>query len=182
MFHSKTLCSKRLTIKTMTTLNPIWLQHRYKCDPFYRFALSNRLVPMDIDTKNAFHFVCHHCTSGDFVGSAKGYIATEKKVLWIQTFLIDRAYLRQGYGTEFFNAIIPLLASNYDIDKIILCCYCENLIGKRFWENLSFTVTKDIPVRQIKAKSFTELKDCDSNLVPYEEGTVCFYEKCLKHT
>lgn len=146
----KPYLSTRLRVKVITSRYPFWLQFKYRQDEFYKYALSPVNKDQPIDAKSSFHFVCHHRETHAFVGYANGYIANNVHSIWIQSFFIDKSYLRQGYGREFFNEIITILTTqvrNY-LDKIYLTCYEQNTIGVQFWEKLSFVKIRET-IKQI---------------------------------
>lgn len=155
----------RLRILNISNNTNAWPQEKYKNDVFYQYALSNHCFPESKTHEQYFSYICYHKVSGEFVGYIQGYLPSVKKVLWIQTFLVDKKYLRQGYGTEFYKAILNILWNKARYNKIYLACFKANIIGCLFWDKLEF----------IKAKETVKF-----SLVHGQQCEIYIYEKTTK--
>lgn len=136
MFNSYT--SERLQLMNISHNKNAWPRNAYKNDAFYQYALSNHCLPIGMMHEHYFAYTCYHKMTGEFVGYIQGYLPANKKTIWIQTFLIDKKYLRQGFGTEFYEGVLKGLNSQISYSKVFLVCYEANSHGRVFWENLRF--------------------------------------------
>lgn len=129
---------QRIEIMNISHYKNAWPRTLYKNDAFYQYALSNQSLPIGMMHEHYFAYTCYHKMTGEFVGYIQGYLPSLKKSVWIQTFLIDRKYLRQGYGREFYELILKAFNDYFPINKVYLACFEENTQGNIFWEKLLF--------------------------------------------
>ncbi|MBC7958355.1 MAG: GNAT family N-acetyltransferase [Vallitaleaceae bacterium] len=129
---------KRIVLRNITHKKNAWPINDYKDDAFYQYALSNHGFSTNNIYEHTFSFTCHHKITGDFIGYLQGYLPTIKNALWIETFLIDKKYLQQGYGKEFYTAVTNLFKRHDGTVRVYLACFDLNLTGKLFWEKLHF--------------------------------------------
>lgn len=130
--------SERLELKNISHNRNAWPRNAYENDGFYQYALSYHSLPFDMMHEHYFAYTCYHKMTGEFIGYIQGYLPSVKKSLWIQTFLVDRKFLRQGYGSEFYKAVLQVLHYYVSYDKVYLACFEANKHGKIFWEKLNF--------------------------------------------
>lgn len=155
--------NERIVLKNISHNKNAWPQNKYKGDVFYQYALSNHSLPSGAMHEHYFSYTCYHRVSGEFVGYVQGYLPSTKKILWIQTFLIDRKFLGQGYGIEFYGEILTTLQQhNICFSKVCLACFDTNTIGKVFWEKLSFSIA-------FETTKFSKITHRLSKIVIYEK-------------
>ncbi len=141
--------SERLDLINISYNKNAWPRNKYKSDAFYQYALSNHCLPVHMMHEQYFAYTCYHKKTGEFVGYVQGYLPSIKKSIWIQTFLIDQKFLRQGYGSEFYEIILKALNPQMTMTKVFLACFEANTSGRGFWGKLHFKkvleTTKNVP-------------------------------------
>lgn len=129
------LC-RRLKLQTVGA-NPLSLRQRYLSNPIYQYALSNLNDFPDQDM--VFSIIAQHRKNACFLGYAKGFHRQQNHSIWLQVFFVDQAYMRRGYGTEFYEELCTLLLDHFSFNKVYLSCHQENEAGCAFWKKLGFT-------------------------------------------
>jgi RimJ/RimL family protein N-acetyltransferase len=107
-------------------------------DNFYKYANTNNYFSRDTNKGNLFNYIANRNGDNTFLGQIKGYFPIGGNHLWVQTLIINKKFIRQGYGTEIFKTTLDLLSKKSKIDKIYLTCYKDNTPGIAFWESLQF--------------------------------------------
>ena len=148
----------RIYIRTISKEYYEQYTHKYQKDKYYQHVFTNPYLSQNF--QDGFYFACYKKTNNHFIGCMSGFRVEKTNIFWIQTFLINRDYIRQKYGSEFFLLFMNQLISNFSIDKICLSCLELNYKGTKFWEKLGFTTI------QKRKKSFgNKLK----NVIIYEK-------------
>ena len=66
-----------------------------------------------------------------------GYVPCEDRV-WVDRFMIDKAFSGRGFGSKAFSRLIDELFSRFKKDEIYLSVYEENIGALRFYKKLGF--------------------------------------------
>lgn len=151
--------SKRFYIKKISDKDYKTIHTLCVADNFYKYAKSTNYFSRDINKGNLFNFTANDLDSHTFIGQIKGYFPIAGNNLWIQTLLVSKDYLRQGYGTEIFGNTMEIFSSRSIINKIYLTCFKENTVGIYFWEKLGFK----------KAKELIDNNNKPNNVILYEK-------------
>ncbi|MDA3846335.1 MAG: GNAT family N-acetyltransferase [Vallitaleaceae bacterium] len=89
-------------------------------------------------SKEEAHYIAYLYGNPISIGYIHVYFPLQDDILWIQTFIINEAFIRKGFGTAFFNQIIDLFTKRIAINTLYLSCHAANTGGMLFWESLGF--------------------------------------------
>lgn len=158
MNNLKDQTSDRLKIQSISSQYSKEIEKNFKMNSFYKYALTNDDSIDDHNNKNSISFIGHTHDSNKLITYTNGYIPLSSNILWIQTFIVNQNYLRQGYGTEFFNVTIKTILKDILIHKIYLACLQKNTGGINFWNSLGFhkatEKTKQLKYNQLPSKIY----------------------------
>ena len=144
MDTSKKTIFDRLEIREISDSDYKIIHNLCVADKFYKYAKPSNYFSRDIDKGNLFNLVAYDKLSKEFIGQIKGFFPIGKSNIWIQTLLVSKKYLRQGYGTEIYRYTINEFAKDSNISKIYLTCFIENLVGISFWKKQGFVKSKEL--------------------------------------
>ncbi|PYZ94777.1 hypothetical protein CR194_04410 [Salipaludibacillus keqinensis] len=65
----------------------------------------------------------------------------EEQYIWLDRFMIDRAYQGKGLGSAFIPVVKNFIFNHYDVNEIVLSVTKDNLHGKAFYEKHGFKNT-----------------------------------------
>ncbi|HHV59870.1 MAG TPA: N-acetyltransferase [Clostridiaceae bacterium] len=81
------------------------------------------------------------------IGLIKGAVrGAVKKVLWINTLLVDTDFQNKGYGTMSLNLILEYFYNAFGIQDIFVSVIKSNAKGLNFWVNKGFKEIKGLRI------------------------------------
>ncbi len=123
-------------------------------NPFYRFVKSNKnnrqfyiinkaISGHDDLNLNEFNFLAY-TKEQQFIGYIKGFHSISGSILWIQILVVDKPFVRQGYGKLIIRETVQSLLQQKSLNNLYLTCHKDNSIGMNFWKTLGFKHMTDI--------------------------------------
>lgn len=144
--------SRRMTISNMNKKDLDFIHDMYQDVNYYFYATGSHtcldkeefeeFIEQD-DNINSFFCISKLFDTNDYVGCIKGNVYYNKtKILWIASIMVDRKFLRQGYGTELVNEMIRFFKLKHNVKHVYISIAQKNEIGIKFWRNLGFSLCK----------------------------------------
>lgn len=164
MYNLKDQSSDRLKIQRLSSQESEIIYKQFKMDSFYKYAIANT-DPINHNSKYLISFTGRTFDTNKLIIYTNGYFRKSDSILWIQTFIVSQRFLRQGYGTEFFNVMLKIIQNHILIHKIYLICMQENTGGVSFWQSLGFHKVTDKTKQLIDNQSPSKIYIFEKNLV-----------------
>jgi len=128
--------AKKLVIKSIPLEDVAKITNLLGHEETRKYAFNPQI--RSLESKADSHYIVNFADEPISVGYMHVYFPFQDDTLWIQTFVIDKAYVRKGLGTAFFNLVINNIIKNHPINLLYLACHEENESGILFWESLGF--------------------------------------------
>lgn len=157
------ILTKRLEVGRCTHFDHNCKKRMEDDHSLYQFAIGNA-IDYNEEIYKKYEFSARHKDKGFFVGYCKGYISVlNPKVFWLQTLMIDRPYLRKGYGTEIVQALEEGMKARGVISQVHLSVVFNNYSAKKFWTKQGYSIYRTL----------------EKNVFGDHKVTVCIYRKTL---
>ncbi|AGI40033.1 acetyltransferase [Thermoclostridium stercorarium subsp. stercorarium DSM 8532] len=115
----------------------------------YGFATGRKSIGNALNESLNSFAVGVYTKNGVLIGLITGEFKREKEtILWIRTFLIDKAWHRKKFGTRAFNLLCKHAAEHMYVKRIYLSVSAENAAGINFWTKMGMTCVKTVETNE----------------------------------
>ncbi|HOQ17860.1 MAG TPA: GNAT family N-acetyltransferase [Defluviitaleaceae bacterium] len=151
----RSIHSERMLIRDLEEGDFSFIKQFYEDYHFYKYAIGS-FKEMTKDHFNAlleelkrqddyFYCVSKLMDTDVYVGAIKGSLHFgHERILWIHLLMIDKKYLRKGYGRELFETIVKYFKEILNIKWIYISVAQKNVSGHSFWIKQGFSDFKTI--------------------------------------
>jgi len=128
------------SIKNIYSIYSDTCDFKYATGVFYSIDYNqfSQQISQFITRQNVFFLDIRLVSSGELIGFAKGLVINKDKIVWINSFVINKPYQSNGYGKRVMELLEYYFKQKCDIQTIYLSVYKTNSVGINFWSKCGY--------------------------------------------